>query len=190
MHSSIQCLTVVMVGSAVRAAAGRYLLGPSSRDTLQQPQQRTHYCPAVGVLRNSRHWGFSWDCQGSSRVPGAFQTICCSTIDLPGLQGSERQLGVVQGSKTSDPVGCRAFYDARAPAPYGHLSVFSGSLEPLPGNLGLSWNKGLQDTKAVKDFRAVQDIPSESIAMWQLIGRPNSCPEAKKTEYYAFLLNK
>ena len=30
-------------------------------------------------------------------------------------------------------------------------------------------------------------IPSESIAMWQLIGRPNSCPEAKETEYYAFL---
>ena len=33
---------------------------------------------------------------------------------------------------------------------------------------------------------ALPDIPSESIAMWELIGRPNSCPEAKETEYYAF----
>ena len=31
-------------------------------------------------------------------------------------------------------------------------------------------------------------IHSESIAMWQLFGRPDSCPEAKETEYYAFLL--
>ena len=38
--------------------------------------------------------------------------------------------------------------------------------------------------------RTVMIIPSESIGMWQLLGRPNLCPEAKETEYNAFLLNK
>ena len=38
--------------------------------------------------------------------------------------------------------------------------------------------------------RSAVHIPSESIAMWQLNGRPNSGPEAKETEQNAFLLNK
>ena len=35
---------------------------------------------------------------------------------------------------------------------------------------------------------AADNIPSESKAMLQLIGRLNSCPEAKVTEHNTFLL--